>query len=262
MIRTLRNVFGIAVLLWTSALWAGSITDRYADTMSLFRNAGESAAYFDHCYGYAVFPTIGKAAWAVGGAHGSGRVYVHGMYVGDASVNQLSVGFQAGGQAYSQVVFFEDRRAFDEFTRHGFEFGADVNAVAITAAAGGSVGTTGVDAGASGGMKDARTLGSYHRGLAVFTIVKGGAMFQAAVAAPPRARTHNHPVLRTCGPARVGVRRAGAGPGDRKGARAAPLPGASRRGYRSRSARPRAPAQWGRSLRRGSCRHSDRRRPR
>jgi lipid-binding SYLF domain-containing protein len=171
-----------AVLMWSAALWAGSHSDRYADTVGLFRNAGESAAFFDNCYGYAVFPTVGKGGWGVGGAHGSGRVYVHGKYVGDTSVNQLSVGFQAGGQAYSQIVFFEDRRAFEEFTKGNFEFGADVDAVAITAAAGGSVGTTGAGAEASGGMKDARTVGRYYKGLAVFTIVKGGAMFQASVA--------------------------------------------------------------------------------
>ena len=167
-----------AVLLaWAPAVWASS----YTDTVTLFKNAGESARFFDNCYGYAVFPTIGKAGLVVGGAHGRGRVYVHGIYVGDASVNQLSAGFQAGGQAYSQIVFFEDRRAFDEFAK-GFEFGADVDAVAITAAAGGSVGTTGASAEASGGMKDATTAGRYYRGLAVFTIVKGGAMYQATVA--------------------------------------------------------------------------------
>jgi lipid-binding SYLF domain-containing protein len=174
----LAKILATALLLWTPALWANP----YTDTVGLFKNAGESGAFFDHCYGYAVFPTIGKAGLAVGGAHGSGRVYVHGIYVGDTSVNQLSVGFQAGGQAYSQIVFFEDRRAFEEFTKGDFEFGADVDAVAITAAAGGSVGTTGASAEASGGMKDARTAGRYYKGLAVFTIVKGGAMYQATVA--------------------------------------------------------------------------------
>jgi lipid-binding SYLF domain-containing protein len=167
-----------ALLLWTPALWANP----YTDTVSLFRNGGESARFFDHCYGYAVFPTIGKAGLVVGGAHGSGRVYVHGVYVGTATMNQLSAGFQAGGQAYSQIVFFEDRRAFDEFAKGNFEFGADVDAVAITAAAGGSVGTTGASAAVSGGMKDAVTAGRYYKGLAVFTIVKGGAMYQATVA--------------------------------------------------------------------------------
>jgi lipid-binding SYLF domain-containing protein len=177
--NALKNLFlGTALLVWSAAVWAAS----YSDTVDLFRNAGESAKYFDNSYGYAVFPTVGKAAWVVGGAHGSGRVYVHGKYVGDTTMNQLSVGFQGGGQGYSQIIFFEDRRAFEEFTKGNFEFGADVDAVAITAAAGGSVGTTGASAEASGGMKDARTAGRYYKGLAVFTIVKGGAMVQASVA--------------------------------------------------------------------------------
>jgi lipid-binding SYLF domain-containing protein len=156
--------------------------DDYSETTALFKNAGESADFFGHCYGYAVFPTIGKGGLVVGGAHGKGRVYVHQKYVGDVSMTQLSVGFQAGGQAYSQIIFFEDERAFNEFTSGNFEFGADASAVAITAAAGASAGTTGTTAGASGGKKDATTVGSYHRGLAVFTIVKGGAMYQATVA--------------------------------------------------------------------------------
>jgi len=169
---------GALGLLWATATLASS----YSDTIALFKNAGESAAYFDNCYGYAVFPTVGKGGFVVGGAHGHGRVYVHGKYVGDTNMNQVSVGFQAGGQAYSQIIFFENKGAFDDFSRGHFEFGADVDAVAITAAAGGSVGTTGASAGASGGMKDARTAGHYYKGYAVFTIVKGGAMYQATVA--------------------------------------------------------------------------------
>ena len=167
-----------ALLLWTPALWA----DSYTDTVGLFKDAGESGRYFEHCYGYAVFPTIGKVGLLVGGAHGSGRVYAHGTYVGDTTRNQLSAGWQAGGQAYSQIVFFEDRSAFEKFTKGNFEFGADVDAVAITAAAGGSAGTTGVSAQASGGMKDATTAGGYYKGMAMFTVVKGGAMVQAALA--------------------------------------------------------------------------------
>jgi lipid-binding SYLF domain-containing protein len=174
----LRSLFAAMLLLSSVATWA----DPYTDTINLFKNAGQSASFFQNCYGYAVFPTIGKAGLAVGGAHGKGRVYEHGKYVGDASMNQLSLGYQAGGQAYSQIVFFEDERAFKEFTKGDYEFGADVNAVAITAAAGGTLATTGASADASGGMKDAKTAGNYHKGLAVFTIVKGGAMFEAAVA--------------------------------------------------------------------------------
>lgn len=155
--------------------------DSYSDTVTLFKNAGESAAFFDNSYGYAIFPTVGKGGLVVGGAHGEGRVYERGKYVGNTSVTQLSIGFQAGGQAYSQIVFFEDKRAFDEFTRGNFEFGADVGAVAITAAASAKAGTTGATASASGGKKDATTAGKYYKGMAVFTIVKGGAMYEASV---------------------------------------------------------------------------------
>ena len=171
-------------LLFVALLLAGaaSFADSYQDTVQLFRNAGQSGQFFAGCYGYAVFPTIGKGGFVVGGAHGDGRVYVHGKYVGDISMTQLSVGLQAGGQAYSQIIFFEDKRAFDEFTNGSFEFGADANAVAITAAASASAGTTGANAGASGGMKDAVTAGRYYRGFAVFTIVKGGAMYEATLA--------------------------------------------------------------------------------
>src|SRR5215471_3813514 len=76
--------------------------DSYADTVALFKDAGQSAAFFDHSYGYAVFPTVGKGGIGIGGAHGSGHVYRDGAYVGDASMNQVTVGFQFGGQAYSQ----------------------------------------------------------------------------------------------------------------------------------------------------------------
>jgi len=176
--RSLSFLFASIVLTWAAVAGA----DEYSDTITLFKNAGQSAAFFEKSYGYAVFPTIGKGGLVVGGAHGNGRVYRHGVYVGDSSMTQLSVGFQAGGQAYSQIIFFQDQRAFEEFTKGNFEFGADVNAVAITAAAGVSAGTEGASAGASGGMKDAKTAGKFYKGLAVFTIVKGGAMYQATVA--------------------------------------------------------------------------------
>ena len=172
--------FLLGAVLWAAGSCA--LADSYSDTVTLFKNAGESASFFSNCYGYAVFPTVGKGGLVIGGAHGKGRVYEHGKYVGDASVTQLSVGLQAGGQAYSQIVFFEDQRAFKEFTAGNFEFGADVSAVAITAAAEASAGTGGTSAGASGGKKDAVTAGTYQHGLAVFTIVKGGAMYQATVA--------------------------------------------------------------------------------
>src|SRR5205823_13427605 len=90
-----------------------ALADDYSETIELFRNAGTSAAFFNNSYGYAVFPTIGKAGLVVGGAHGTGRVYDHGKYVGDTSMTQVSVGFQAGGEAYSQIRS-EERRVGKE----------------------------------------------------------------------------------------------------------------------------------------------------
>ncbi len=178
--RTLR-----AVVLATSMMVLSGLVlaDSYADTVGLFKKAGASSWYFDTSYGYAVFPTIGKGGLIIGGAHGSGRVYQSGQYVGDTSVTQVSVGLQVGGQAYSQIIFFEDKRSFDEFTSGNFEFDAGVSAVALKAAASGTAGTTGTSAGTSAQSGDATTRGSgFYKGLAVFTIIKGGAMAEAAVA--------------------------------------------------------------------------------
>jgi lipid-binding SYLF domain-containing protein len=172
-----------ACILGTLLLTCGApaLADNYSDTIELFKNAGQSAEFFKNSYGYAVFPTVGKGGFVVGGAHGNGRVYEHGNYIGDTSVTQLSVGFQAGGQAFSQIVFFEDERALREFTSGNFEFGAEVGAVAITAGASAKASTAGATAGASGGKKDAKTAGTYHKGMAIFTIVKGGAMYEASI---------------------------------------------------------------------------------
>jgi lipid-binding SYLF domain-containing protein len=155
---------------------------KYTDTIELFRNAGESASFFHKSYGYAVFPTVGEAGFVVGGALGKGHVYVHGHWVGDTTMGQVSVGFQAGGKAYSQIIFFEDKRSLDEFESGSFEFTAGASAIAITAAAGASVGTSGASAGASAGEKDARDTGVYEKGMAVFTVAKGGLMYAATIA--------------------------------------------------------------------------------
>jgi lipid-binding SYLF domain-containing protein len=152
-----------------------------SETVKLFKKAGQSGSFFSKSYAFAVFPTIGKGGFVVGGAHGDGHVYVHGKVIGSTSMTQVSVGLQAGGQAYSEIIFFEDKRALDEFTSGNFEFGAGVNAIAITASAGASTGTTGSEAGASGGKNDAATAGAFYKGMAVFTIAKGGLMYEASV---------------------------------------------------------------------------------
>jgi lipid-binding SYLF domain-containing protein len=170
------------MLIATMALFAGALlADEYDDTVALFKNAGESSAFFAKSYGYAVFPTIGKGGLGVGAAHGTGHVFERGKYVGDATMNQVTVGLQAGGQAFSQIIFFQDKRSFDEFTSGTFEFAATTQATAITANVSASAGSTGTSAGASGGKKDAKTVGEFHKGMAIFTIAQGGLMYEASV---------------------------------------------------------------------------------
>ena len=148
----------------------------------MFRNAGESAAFFDNSYGYAVFPTIGKGGLGIGGAGGSGCVYKGGAQTGTSKMGQVTIGFQAGGQAYSQIILFEDAKSYESFTSGEFEFGAQATAVALTAAAQAEAGTKG--AAASTGVSDEKSGGkaaSYTNGMAVFTVAKGGLMYEASI---------------------------------------------------------------------------------
>lgn len=119
------------------------------------------AAYFDQAYGYAVFPTVGKGGWWVGGAYGSGTVFEGGEAVGTAEVFQATLGLQFGGQAYTEFVFFEDKESMDRFKADKLEISAQASAVAITA----------------GASADA----AYESGVAIFTMTKGGLMGEASV---------------------------------------------------------------------------------
>lgn len=117
--------------------------------------------YFEKAYGYAVFPSVGKGAIIIGGAHGKGKVYEKGRYIGDASLTQLTIGIQLGGQVYSEIIFFKDKDALDDFTAGNFELGAQISAVAATAG-------TSADAG-------------YSSGVAIFTVAKNGLMYETSV---------------------------------------------------------------------------------
>ena len=175
------QVLSFAFLMFAASAGMAKAS-KYSDTIVLFKNAGESAAFFQNSYAYAVFPNIGEAGFIVGGAFGKGHVYVQGQLTGDTTMKQVSVGFQAGGQDYSQIIFFQDKSALEQFESGSFEFSAGAKAVAITAAANASAGTNGVTSGASGGKRDATTDGVYNAGMAVFTIAKGGLIYAAALA--------------------------------------------------------------------------------
>src|ERR1700736_294357 len=99
------------VVTLTLLLGSGVVcADAFDDTIELFKHAGESAVFFNNCYAYAVFPTIGAGGLVVGGARGRGQVYVHDRLVGDAVMTQLSFGLQAGGQSERRNIFFPKQR--------------------------------------------------------------------------------------------------------------------------------------------------------
>jgi lipid-binding SYLF domain-containing protein len=165
-----------------AAAMAPAHADDYADTIAMFQKASQSKAFFSRSHGYAVFPTVGKGGIVVGAAYGKGQVYERGRVIGDVSMTKLSVGAQLGGQAFSEIIFFEDKRALEEFTKGEFELGAEASAVAITASASAEAGTGGTTAGKSITADKAEVIGGYRNGMAIFTIAKGGLMYEAAVA--------------------------------------------------------------------------------
>lgn len=169
----------VSLLAGGSSAWA----DSYSDAIRVFSNAGESGRFFKTAYGYAIFPMIGKAGFVVGGAYGEGKVFVGDKHVGNTTMTQVSVGAQAGGQAYSQIIFFQHEQAFKDFTAGNFELGAQATAVVITAGASAEANTGGgTSAGISGGRNDAATAsGGYRKGMAIFTVATGGLMFEASV---------------------------------------------------------------------------------
>jgi lipid-binding SYLF domain-containing protein len=117
--------------------------------------------FFSSAVGYAVFPGIGKGGLGVGGAGGKGTLFKGGTAVADTKMSQVTVGFQAGGQKYAEIIFFETSEDYDDFVSGNYEFAAQVSAVAL----------------ASGASADA----AYKDGILVFTMSIGGLMYEASL---------------------------------------------------------------------------------
>lgn len=136
--------------------------DDVTETIARFQEEDpDITAFFEQAHAFAIFPNVGKGGIGVGGAHGHGYVYERGHLVGTTKLTQVTLGFQLGGQAYSEVIFFQDENAFRDFAEGNFELGAQASAIAVTA----------------GASADA----SYDRGVAIFTLPKGGLMYEATV---------------------------------------------------------------------------------
>ena len=165
------------ILLWGTSAYAAASPQKCQEAMSKFRQLGNVPELLSQSYGYAVLPTIGKGGAGIGGAGGSGCVYADGKHVGDVSMAQVTIGWQLGGQTYSQLILFKNSDAYKEFTQGNFEFGADATAVALTYGASAEATTQG----ASTSAGETKAKGSWKRGMAIFTLAKGGLMYEASI---------------------------------------------------------------------------------
>ena len=133
-----------------------------AQTVALFKQTDPGMdKYFKSSVGYAIFPSVGKGAFVVGGAAGTGCLYQGGAIIGEAKLAQVTIGLQLGGQSYAEVIFFQNDDAIEAFKSNSLELSAQVSAVAASS-------------GASANAK-------YRLGVLVFTLTKTGLMYEASV---------------------------------------------------------------------------------
>ena len=180
---TARRGLLATLLLAISPLAHSQEVQDFAETIAAFHQIPQVAPYFDSAYGYALWRTIGRGGIGIGGATGLGQVYVNGQVRGFSRLIDISIGFQLGGQAYRQIIFFQNEAAYNDFTQGNFEFDAQASAVAVTASAQASSGTQGSQATAGAtGAGTAAAGGNYQAGMRIFTMATGGLMYQATIA--------------------------------------------------------------------------------
>ncbi len=142
--------------------WDAKLSQKVRSTMQAFTQKDPGLkAFFDKAYGYAVFPNIIKGGIGVGGATGKGQVFERGRVIGTSRLSQGTVGFQLGGQAYSEIIFFQNKTALQNFKNGDLKFAAQASAVAVSAGAAASA--------------------DYSKGVAVFTMTKKGLMYEASI---------------------------------------------------------------------------------
>jgi lipid-binding SYLF domain-containing protein len=157
-------IAGVMVAGVATSVWADDLATEAKEAKSEFLKKDDSLkAVFDKASGYVIFPTVAKGALGVGAARGKGELFEKGndKALGEATLTQVTIGFQAGGQAYSELIFFEDKTSLDNFRKGNFEFSAQASAVAVTAGAGANA--------------------KYEKGVMILTMAKGGLMYEASV---------------------------------------------------------------------------------
>ncbi len=152
----------LVVVAGTAFGWDAAGEKKAMAAIAEFKKADPSMdAFFKQAYGYAIFPEITKGGIGIGGAQGDGTVFEAGSSVGSSEMSQVTVGLQLGGQTYREAIFFKDKAALDNFKQGNFEVAAGVSAVAV--------------------KKGASKTADYDRGVAIFTMAKGGLMFEASI---------------------------------------------------------------------------------
>ena len=136
-------------------------SDNTLKALNKFKKISSLKPYFKKARGFAVFPNVGKGGIGIGGARGKGEVFEKGHVIGSTTLTQVSIGFQLGGQAFSQIIFFKDKKSLDRFTEGNFEFGASASAALIS--------------------EGAIASADYSDGVAVLTFSKGGLMYEASI---------------------------------------------------------------------------------
>lgn len=160
----IAGVFLIAATIPSQSFagWDPEAVKKAEEAVAEFLEADEGLqAFFDSAYAYAVFPSVGKGAIGIGGAYGTGTIFLGKKAVGKTDLKQVTVGLQFGGQAYREAVFFEDKKAFENFKNGELKLSAQASAVAATAGASADLG--------------------YKDGVAITTMAKGGLMYEASV---------------------------------------------------------------------------------
>lgn len=137
------------------------IEDSRAAISEFIKSDGLMKNLFNNAHAYVIFPSVGKGGLGIGGALGNGIVYRKGVIIGKATLTQLTIGFQAGGQAYREVIFFENESVLSNFIKNNIEFSAQASAIIV-------------NEGASANVK-------FNNGVMVFTQTKGGLMYEVSI---------------------------------------------------------------------------------
>jgi lipid-binding SYLF domain-containing protein len=181
-IAPILGSLAIAITLTTPATVKGSAgvflardeSDAAAVIAKFERKDPGLTKVFAQSAGYVVFPTVAKGGFGIGGARGKGYVYQHGRLIGRSTLTQLTVGLQAGGQAYSEVIFLKDNAALENFKRGRLKLDAQASAVALTERVSADL--------------------AYRNGVAIVTMAEGGLMYEASVGGQ---KLSFHPISKT-----------------------------------------------------------------